>query len=169
MKTPKPTKTQAEIAKLEKKILKLSGDLEAKRKLEQLRARAAELEAQLEAKPEEPCKRQHYSPCLLPNSPFWFQPHQWNHGWDCKCSSCRPTMPVWVGSPVITCTDGIGTTTTVTPGTGTYTFTGATAGDLGDTTSIFNVNNIGAASGATNLMIASSSPQYGVRDNKMES
>lgn len=102
--------TQAEIAKLEKKVVKLTGDLAAKRRLDALQAEAEGLQEALKA---EPCKQLHYpAPCPLPHYP-WIRPYH-AHPWNCRCGdcSCAPIYPwtsrpsIWMGNTGVTSSGG---------------------------------------------------------------
>jgi hypothetical protein len=131
----KPTKTQAEISKLEKQIAKLTGALAAKRRLEALRAEADALQKAIKA---EPCDKPHYPPpCPLPHSPWGFTPWFGNHPWNCRCSACMPVNPwhPWVSSPQYgsgyTATNPIMTTT---PNGNIITVSGSSFGSSDGTT-----------------------------------
>ena len=134
----KPTKTQLEIAKLEKQIAKLHGDLAQKRRLEALRAEADALQKAIKA---EPCDKPHYpAPCPLPHSPWLVMPP---HSFGCMCLTCRPPH-YWYGTgkPIITCTDGLGNVTkmTTTPNHGVINIDGRGLGNSG-TVSVFSANS----------------------------
>jgi hypothetical protein len=134
----KPTKTQLEIAKLEKQIAKLHGDLAQKRRLEALRAEADALQEAIKA---ESCDKPHYpAPCPLPHSPFLISPWHGYHA-GCQCSQCKPFYPR-VTNPIITCTDGLGNVTkmTTTPNHGVINIDGRGLGDSG-TVSAFNTSS----------------------------
>jgi hypothetical protein len=132
----KPTKTQLEITKLEKQIAKLHGDLAQKRRLEALRAEADALQEAIKA---ESCDKPHYpAPCPLPHSPFLISPWHGYHA-GCQCSQCKPFYPR-VTNPIITCTDGLGNVTTVTP-SNTGTIYGDCSGASAGTVSVFSANS----------------------------
>jgi len=137
----KPTKTQLEIAKLEKQIAKLHGDLAQKRRLEALRAEADALQKAIKA---EPCDKPHYpAPCPLPHSPFLISPWHGYHA-GCQCSQCKPFYP-WVTNPIITCTDGLGNVSqmTTTPNNGVITV--QAAGNSDGSVSVFNADGVSSA------------------------